>query len=187
MCTLLHASQHLRAEFSFRFKPSLILHKHLLLSQYSFKKFLKWGKQVWIMIGKTQELKYNLRRTTTATNWWHSSEARKKTKSKQKIKNKKVKATLSTTEEKVAEHHRICLLRSFPAKRSKTSRPAQQLRKGLVNNIKPYAVYLFIHFFFFFTSTHTVTSFLLDLSSVFQMGRNWRCESEPYAPVSRGR
>lgn len=139
------------------------------------------------MIGKTQELKYNLLRTSTATNRSHSSEARKKQKaSKKKIKN--VKATRSTTEEKVAEHHRICLLRSFPAKRSKTSSPAELLRKGLVNNIKPYVVYLFIHFLkFFFTSTHTVTSFLLDLSSVFQMGTNWRCESEPYAPVSRGR
>lgn len=37
------------------------------------------------MIEKTQELKYNLLRTSTATNWSHSSEARKKTKSKQKI------------------------------------------------------------------------------------------------------
>lgn len=75
---------------------------------------------------------------------------------KQAKKNKNVKATLSTTEEKVAEHHRICLLRSFPAKRSKTSSPAELLRKGLVNNIKPYVVYLFIHFFLlFFFYEHT--------------------------------
>lgn len=86
MRTLLHASQHLRTEFSFRFKQSLILHKHLLLSQYSFKKFLKWGKQVWIMIEKTQELKYNLLRTSTATNRSHSSEARKKQKASKKNK-----------------------------------------------------------------------------------------------------
>lgn len=79
-----------------------------------------------------------------------------KNKKQAKKINKKVKATLSTTEEKVAEHHRICLLRSFPAKRSKTSSPAEQLRKGLVNNIKPYAVYLFIHFLLisFYEHTH---------------------------------
>lgn len=36
---------------------------------------------------------------------------------------------------------------SFPAKTSKTSSPAQQLRRGSVNNIKPDAVYLFIQIF----------------------------------------
>lgn len=55
----------------------------------------------------------------------------------------------------MAEHHRICLLRSFLAKRSITSSPAEQSRKGLVNNIKPYAVYLFIHFFYLFFYEHT--------------------------------
>lgn len=37
---------------------------------------------------------------------------------------------------------------SFPAKTSKTSSPAEQLRKGFVNNIKPDEVYLFILFFY---------------------------------------
>lgn len=45
MDSLLHVSQHPCAEFSFWLKQSLILHKHLLLSRYSFKKFLSCSER----------------------------------------------------------------------------------------------------------------------------------------------